>query len=243
MKTELFTFVLNRPDLLPKQIECFKKFFIGEYNLTAVCDYKDTTYLKEFREICKKYKITLHEHPQGDFGYYPSLYHGSCMTWAYQNFMPEDGYGVFLDHDIFLIDEFNLEEHMKGFDVSGTLQERGDVKYIWPGLTMLDLAKVKDYKFNFLPCTIRGHMLDAGGGTYKLVEELKYKPTFIEYPDTFEGIDLSTVDEGYGFELHLDQKFLHSRNAGRWDDNYNVDKTSKKTEVLNLMFDSFLQTT
>ena len=239
MKTEIFTFVFNRPDFLLNQIECFKKFFVGEYNLNVVCDYRDTKYLKEFKKICKKEKITLHEH-QSDPGLSPSTYHGSCVTWAYQNVMPEDGYVLILDHDMFLISEFNLEEYMEDSDISGCLQERADVRYIWPGLTILDIAKTKEYEFDFLPCSTKGQMLDTGGGTYKIVDELDFKPSYVEYPDSFEGIDLSTVDDGYGFELHLDQTFLHFRNACGWDSQYQIIENSRKKEVLNLMLDSFL---
>ena len=59
MKTEIFFFVYNRTDLLPKQIECYRKFFKGEYNLNVVCDYREeqfydimrSPYLDEFEEI------------------------------------------------------------------------------------------------------------------------------------------------------------------------------------------------
>ena len=154
--------------------------------------------------------------------------------------MPDDGYVLILDHDMFLINEFNLEEYMEDCDISGCLQERANVKYVWPGLTILDIAKTKEYEFDFLPCSTKGQMLDTGGGTYKIIDKLEFKPSYIEYPDSFEGIDLSTVDEGYGFELHLDQLFLHFRNACGWNNNYQIIENSRKKEVLNLMLDSFL---
>ena len=48
------------------------------------------------------------------------------------------------------INEFNLEEYMEDCDISGCLQERADVKYVWPGLTILDIAKTKEYEFDFV---------------------------------------------------------------------------------------------
>ena len=41
MRTEIFCFVYNRTDLLPRQLECFRRYFKGEYNLNVVCDYID----------------------------------------------------------------------------------------------------------------------------------------------------------------------------------------------------------
>lgn len=240
MKTEIFSFVFNRPDILSKQIECFKKFFIGEYNLNIVCDYRDEKYLDEFKEICKSEEVTFYEHKSQE-GLGPSDYHGGCVSWAYQNCMKgKDGYALIVDHDMFLVEEFNLEQYMEHYDVAGCLQERGDVKYVWCGMVLLDLKSVEEYNFHFSPAVVRGEMLDSGGGTVELVENLRFKDTGVEYPDSFENIDLSTVDEGYGFELHLDGMFLHHRNACGWHNQYQVVENSRKKEVLNLMLDSFL---
>ena len=65
MKTEIFFFVYNRTDLLPKQIECYRKFFKSEYNLNVVCDYREeryydimhSPYVDEFEEICREKEL------------------------------------------------------------------------------------------------------------------------------------------------------------------------------------------
>lgn len=241
-KTQIFTFVFNRPDLLQKQIDCFKKFFVGKQQINVVCDYRDNQYLHQFEKICKDNSVKFYPH-KSESNLSPSAYHGASVTWAYNEIMLKEhseDYALLVDHDMFLIDEFDLAEHLGDHAVSGCLQEREDVKYVWPGLTILDLFKVKDVQFDFLPCLGDGQMLDTGGGTYALLKEVSFKPSYVEYPETFSAIDLATVDEGYGFELHLDQTFLHFRNACSWHDNYQVLENSRKFEVLNLMLNSFL---
>ncbi len=240
--TQIFSFVFNRPDLLQKQIDCFKKFFSGDYEINVVCDYRDKKYLKEFETICSDNDVRFYSH-KSDKNMSPSGYHGATITWAYNEIMLKeyaDDYALIVDHDMFLIDEFNLVDYMKGYDVSGCYQSRENVEYVWPGLTILDISKTKDIEFDFHPCFAEGQMLDTGGGTYALLKEVSFKPSHVEYPESFGTIDLSSVDDGYGFELHLDQTFLHFRNACSWHDNFNVLENSRKNEVLNLMLNSFL---
>lgn len=242
-KTQIFTFTFNRPDLLQKQIACFKKFFVGEYEINVVCDYRDDRYLNSFEQICKKENINLYKHKSEDEIQGPSAYHGSTVTWAYKEIILKnhiDEYALIVDHDMFLIDEFDIESSMQNYDVRGCLQNRGKIKYVWPGLTILDVASIKDIGFDFLPCVVNGEMLDTGGGTYNLLNKASFGEFDVVYPESFNDLNLSVFDEGYGFELHMDGKFLHSRNACGWHNGYEVLQYSVKNEVFNLMVDSFL---
>ena len=130
--TQIFSFVFNRPDLLQKQIDCFKKFFSGDYEINVVCDYRDKKYLKEFETICSDNDVRFYSH-KSDKNMSPSGYHGATVTWAYNEIMLKeyaDDYALIVDHDMFLIDEFNLVDYMKGYDVSGCYQSRESVEYV-----------------------------------------------------------------------------------------------------------------
>ena len=65
-----------------------------------------------------------------------------------------------------------------------------------------------------------------------------YTFLYIEYPDEYDGVDLKEVDDGYGFELHLNQKFLHFRNACGWHKGFDVSKVSVKKNTLNVMLEN-----
>lgn len=240
-KTQIFTFVFNRPDLLQKQIDCFKKFFVGDYEINVVCDYRDDQYVETFKTICADNDVKFYPH-KSKSNLSPSAYHGASVTWAYNEIMLKDcldDYILTVDHDMFLIDKFNLLDYMKNYPVSGHLQERGDVKYVWPGLTMLDISKVKDIQFNFLPCFAEGEMLDTGGGTYALLKEFEFKPSGIEYPDFYNGIDLKddALTGGFGFELLCDGVFLHSRNACNWHNGFIVQDSMKSNILYKMLSD------
>ena len=66
MRTEIFCFVYNRTDLLPRQLACFRRYFKGEYNLNVVCDYRDDRYVNTFADICIDYDILkqVYEYPE-----------------------------------------------------------------------------------------------------------------------------------------------------------------------------------
>lgn len=242
-KTQIFIFAFNRPDLLEKQISCFKKFFVGEYETNVICDCRDEKYVNSFENICKNQNIKFYKHENGDGQQTPSMYHGITVTWAYEEIILkkyQDDYALLVDHDMFLIDYLDMQLTMKGFDVRGCTQFRGEVKYIWPGLTLLDIQNIKDIQFDFLPCVVKNQMLDTGGGTFNLLNNCLFGGFDVEYPENFHGLNLTVFDEGYGFELHLDGKFLHFRNACGWHNQFKVFQNSIKNEILNLMVDSFL---
>ena len=244
MKTKIVTFVFNRPDLLDYQIRSLKKFIIGDKDISVVYDTRDDQYYDEFKKICTEHDVELHHH-KSEPGGSPSFYHAQTAKWAYDTLIKteEDNCIVlFLDHDMFLIDDYNVVEEMSSNDVMGCLQSREDISYIWPGLFFCKKSSTEEIKFDFFPQTVDGQMLDTGGGTYKLLRAgLKYEDTGVQYPEEYKGIDLqdSDVTGGYGFELHADGKFLHFRNACGWHNNFQP-SGDKKTNVLFQMLSDLI---
>lgn len=240
MKTDIFIFGFNRPDLLKPQIDSLRRNIKSEYSINVVCDYRTPEHVGEFLKICCEERIPFYSHKSEEQSS-PSAYHGASVTWAYNEIISKEStdYAFLLDHDMFLINDFDIDEYMSDCDISGLSQTRGSTRYVWPGLMIMDMKKVKKYKFDFLPCVVDGHPLDTGGGNYPLVQNLNFKPTDVEYPDTFNGINLLENDDGYGFELHLNQKFVHFRNASSWHNQYNVNQSSAKNGVIRIITESF----
>lgn len=240
MKTKIFSFVFNRPDLLKKQYNTFKKNIIGDFEFIVICDYREDTYLYQFENICNENNIKFYKHKSQN-GLGSSQYHGLCMNWVYQEIILKnfrEDLIFFIDHDIFLLKCFDPIMFMNDADVAGQLQTRGQTDYIWPGLLFFKMSKCRNIKFDFLPCiSPDGVQLDTGGGTHKLIKGLKYKSTDVKYISKFKNTDLSKYDEGYGFEFHLDNKFLHFRNACRWDNNYKAEHNSQKVQILDFLLE------
>ena len=243
MKVKIFTMAFNRPDLLQQQIDSLNKNLEDDdYEHNIVYDTRDNKYLDDFKSICEKNKINLYHH-QSEPGKTASFYNSDAIQWTYDTIISnydEDCIVLFLDHDIFLIDSFDINEFMGKYDLAGPVQPRGPVNYVWQGLLFFKKDSVAGEDFDFYPKQIQGHLLDSCGGTYTLTDNprIRYFSTDIEYPDEYDGVDLKEVDEGYGFELHLNQKFLHFRNACGWHKGFDVSKVSVKKNTLNVMLEN-----
>lgn len=245
-KVKIFTFVFNRPDILQQQIDCFKKYVEDNFEFNVVYDTRDSEYLQKFREICDKNNVTLYLH-QSQPGGSPSFYNSDSIQWTYNNIIcadDEDCLVLILDHDIFLIDEFNINKFMEGYDLAGCPQPRGHITYVWQGLLFFRKNSVQKEQFDFYPKQVEGQMLDSCGGTYALVHNpnIRYKKTDVQYPDEYNGINLLDEENsnGFGFELHADGKFLHSRNASNWHNGLRV-TDNQKTSVLNTILSDFIE--
>ena len=246
MKVKIFTFTFNRPDILQYQIDSFKTYIEDDFEFHVVYDTRDNEYLEEFSKISEENNVYFHHHVSQP-GNTASFYNSDAIQWTYDNVIKpdkEDFIAMILDHDIFLIDNLNVSQFINGYDLSGLLQSRGNVEYVWPGLILFKKSSLENINFDFYPQVVDGQMLDSGGGTYELLrnKNIKFKTTNVEYPDDYNGInfnDPSNSNGGYAMELHADQKFLHFRNACNWHNGLKVNDTHKTDLLFKILSDIF----
>lgn len=247
MKVKIYTIAFNRPDILKYQIDSFKTYIQDDLEFHVVYDTRDNEHLEEFSRICEENNVSLHHHISQP-GNTPSFYNSDAIQWTYDNFIKpdeEDFIALILDHDVFLIEEFNVSEFMDEYDLAGLIQTRGSVEYVWQGLIFFRKSSLDNLDFDFYPQAVDGQMLDSCGGTYKLLrnDKIRFKPTDVTYPDDYQGINLkdpSNSNGGYEMELHVDQKFLHSRNACNWHNGLKV-TDSQKTSILHTILSDFIE--
>lgn len=246
MSTKILLFTFNRPDILEKQVNSIKKHLKNNHEIIVVHDSRDYEYFDKFSQITQRLNIKLY-HRNSEFGKSPSQYHADAIQWAYDSVVKDyckDDIVVFLDHDMFLIDDLDIIKFMENYDIVGCLQNRNQIKYVWPGLFIFKEKSLRDIEFDFDPQVVNGLALDTGGGTYKLLQDkkLKFRDSGVVYPDEYKGLSLKdpNVTNGYDYELHLDEKFLHFRNASNWHTNFNV-SDENKTLVLDKIMKDILE--
>lgn len=247
MKVKVILSTFNRPDFLPIQIKLIQKFLQNDHEIIVIHDSRNNEYVSEFEKICNDLEVKFYHHESSP-GKNSSQYHGEAIQWAYDNIINKECINdltLILDHDMFLIEKFDVIEFFGENDIAGRYQNRGSVEYVWPGLIMFKYTSIKDISFNFYPGQYFGELLDTGGGTCHILrtEGIKYKQTNCEYPDVYDGINLLDVNInlGFGFELHLDGKFLHFRNACGWHNNMQKDPNdSNKKKVLEHILKDFV---
>ena len=234
---KVFIFAFNRPDLLELQVDSLRKFNQDLLYITVVQDKHDDSYDDEFKKICNEIDVELVTH-KAQSNRTASQYHADSVQFVYDNLLRDGDVVLFLDHDMFAIEEMNLTEMLGSNDVLGLYQERETVKYIWPGMMLFKYDSLKNLEFSFSPGSHNGQMLDTGGGTYRLFESnLSIQDSGVEYPESYNDQNLDNY--AYPFELHLNNKFLHMRNSCQWDNNFVVTDHNKKT-VLDFIMDEIL---
>lgn len=246
MNTKILLFTFNRPDILENQVKSIKKYLKNDHEIIVIHDSRNYEYFDDFSEITEKLDLKLY-HRNSEPGRSPSQYHADTIQWAYDSVVKDyckDDIVVFLDHDMFLIDDLDIIKFMENYDIVGCLQNRNQIKYVWPGLFIFKEKSLRDIEFDFDPQVVNGLALDTGGGTYKLLQDkkLKFRDSGVVYPDEYKGLSLKdpNVTNGYDYELHLDEKFLHFRNASNWHTNFNV-SDENKTIVLDKIMKDILE--
>ena len=226
---KVFIFAFNRPDLLELQVDSLRKFNQNLLYITVVQDKHEDSYDEDFTTICEEIDVELVIH-NAQSNRTASQYHADSVQFVYDNHLSDGDVVLFLDHDMFAIEEMNLLEMLGTHDVLGLYQERGPVKYIWPGMMLFKYDSVKNLQFSFSPGSYNGQLLDTGGGTYRLFgANLDIQDSGVEYPEFYNTLKLDDFE--YPFELHLDNKFLHMRNSCQWNNNFVVTDHNKKTKL------------
>ena len=243
----IFTSVVNRPDFIPLQQKLFDKFLKNEYKFHIVDDSVDSKITEEFKLVCDANGLEYYRKPPTNKPLNPAQACADTVQWTYDNIIRKnhsEDIVFFLDSDMFLIDEFDIEEYMSDALIGGLPQIRGHVTYMWNGIMFFNMPMLEDKNIDFSDGVVEGEMTDVGGSTYWyfLRTGVKMKESDVDYPTHYNDIDLQKDAGGYNMELHLDGKFLHYRAATNWHSNWkgSDDPLMGKTKVFKQIMESIL---
>jgi len=243
----IFTTVVNRPDFVVLQDDLFKKFLKNDYLFHVVDDSIDSNISEEFQKICKERDLRYYQKPKRTVQMNPAQACADAIQWTYETIIKQE-YSkeiiFFTDSDMFLIDEFDIEEYMSDAIIGGLPQVRGHVTYMWNGIMFFNMPKIEDKNIDFSDGIVEGHMTDVGGYTYWYFKKnnIKRKESDVDYPTHYDDIDLQKDAAGYNMELHLNGKFLHYRAATNWHSNWrdSTDPLVGKTKVFKQIMENIL---
>ncbi len=275
MTTQIFTSVVNRPDFVETQYRLFKTFLKDEeWQFNVVDDSMEESITEEFKSVCDIYGIKYYRKPQNPNKKFDNPLAGArhateTIQWTYDTIIKEkhdEDMVLFCDSDMFLLDEFSIEEYIKDEVIAGSLQVRGPIEYIWNGIMFFNMSEITkiDPDLNFSDGNVEGNMTDIGGHLYYwfLKNNVKFKNVneggttpddCPEYPEEYNGISLvfgnnddmwTKPEGGFSFELHLENKFLHYRAGTNWHTQSSwktkEDPIRKKAEVFKQIIKDFI---
>ena len=243
----IFTSVVNRPDFVELQQTLFKKFLKNEYQFHIIDDSIVESIESEFQSVCLENGLLYYKKPPRAVAMNPAQACADTVQWTYDNIICKnhsEDIVLFLDSDMFLIDEFDVSEYMEDASIAGLPQVRGHVTYMWNGIMFFNMPKIEDKNIDFSDGVVEGHMTDVGGMTYWYFKKtgIEMKETDVQYPTHYNEIDLQKDAGGYNMELHLDGKFLHYRAATNWYSNWRGldDPLVGKTKVFKQIMETIL---
>ena len=221
-KVLVITIAFNNEVVLKHQIQYMRKFWKdGEREYLIA----DNSPLKErqdvIRELCRKEGIPYLLLPRdaridrisGSFS------HGTAVTWLYHNYIKGRNPYIFgfLDHDIFPVRPFSMEEKMQGMPYYGFREDRGGAWYIWMGLLFMKTGEVSGHHLNFLPCKVGDERvyMDTGGSLWYTLFSIKGDagcrfPERVRVPMFVKGKrHRDPVD-------YIDDCWMHTNNGSNW---------------------------
>jgi hypothetical protein len=256
MKTFIYSSHFNMPEYIDLQFKSLQKYFKCDFQFNIINDAKLNGDLTNFNQvdleekinnICKKNNINCIRFPQEYHTKRKILFPNTaepktnnavtrcadvtqfCINHFVKNY--NNGYLMILDADMFFINNFNIINFMKNYNIGGIKQKMG---YLWNGICIFD-SKLKLKELNFDCGYVNNEPVDVGGQTYHFIKKYKdivnYKPvtcshytfadTFEEESDNIKKILLEYCnlrdDKSANKEIILDKCILHIRSGGNWD--------------------------
>tara|TARA_B100001939_G_scaffold330100_1_gene326913 strand:+ start:187 stop:936 length:750 start_codon:yes stop_codon:yes gene_type:complete len=244
----IFTSVVNRPDFVILQDTLFKKFLKNDYTFHIIDDSIDPQITEQFEIICSLRELKYYRKPPTNISMNPAQACAHTIQWSYDNLIKKnhsDDIVFFTDSDMFLIDEFDIEEYMSDGIIGGLPQGRGHVTYMWNGIMFFNMPKIEDKDIDFSDGIVEGQLTDVGGHTYYYFKKtgIVMKKSDVDYPTHYYDIDLQKDSNGYDMELHLNGNFLHYRAATNWHSNWkgSDDPLEEKTKVFGKIIQKILE--
>lgn len=219
---KIFTFAFNRPDLLEKQYLSFEKNVKGDFEFNVAYDHRDNSLDEKFFEVCEKYSLNLYDHfVESSIG--PSGNHARCVEWIFNDHLKDDDNVIMLDHDIFLMSEFDIDEYFNLYDIYSPVISKKKFDYICLYVFGFKYKKIKDFNLNFYPGSYDGESYDTFGDSHRLLRDssLKFKKFDHKY---YAEIN---PDSEHNFEI-FDDKFIHLYAASGWHKGFGLDKSDEE---------------
>ena len=132
-----------------------------------------------------------------------------ALNYAYNNLKNDFDYLFFMDHDLFPIKNFSIEEILGDNIIAGCEQIISNKRYLWPGCIMFTNL---NEDFDFTP--VNG--LDTGGRLSDFINNNKDKTLILNYEATQINLKLNNYFMHEFYDIVHDGTFMHFIKASNW---------------------------
>lgn len=210
---DLAVVTFNNSDVVGYQIRSLRKFFKYPFRYTVFDNSTSEDVAQQIRAVCEKFGVGYVKLPPQGFlpDGYGSYSHGIAINYAFSHYIRNGGAKYFglLDHDMFLIDEFDISQRLDAHQFFYGSRHYGF--YIWPGLWFMAMDRLVKRGVDFRPslhlhgdtgaCNYGRYFRGINWNDYKLVEDVHH---------LLDDTDDDIFRNGYSI---LDDCWLHCWNA------------------------------
>jgi glycosyltransferase involved in cell wall biosynthesis len=234
-KTGIVTVTFNISKLLEYQVRSINKFCKDKYEFIVFDNSNNQDEIIKIKSICDNNKIRL---IKTDFNLTnshnnPSNNHGLALNYAHNILKNEFDFLFFIDHDLFPIKDFSIEEILWDNIMAGHKQTILNNTYIWPGCLMMTRL---NETFDFTP---QGS-LDTGGGLTNFINNNLNKILFIKHKHEPINVGLNNYYMHEFYDDLLEGTFMHFIKSSNW---CNVDESifNLRQNYLFSILDDFIK--
>ena len=227
----IYAFYPNRPEFMPVQARCFRRFLRDDYEFRIVNSATSESARADIAAAAADLSLPTLSVAAPDKSLQPSHAHSQLIHEVLRN-QPKPPPGsiiCLIDSDMFLLRDFSFHDFLEGYALAGRKDRRRNVRYlVGSGILAINTAlvpSVTDLDFN--PARIEGVHTDTGGGLYHY---LKNHPAAKVRGFTYSGkvnarngnlaclpeAFRSHYDDGFAIEI-WGHAFLHYASGSNWD--------------------------
>jgi hypothetical protein len=162
---DLVTVAYNEPDLIIEQHKRLGQHLTDPYHYTVIDNSLDAAARQTILDWAQREGVAYVGLPLNPFsGRRPSDSHGLALNWTYEHYLKprSAAYVGFLDHDLWPIGRVSVVPLLQTQPAFGSLQERGERWYLWPGFAFFRGDLLAKHHPDFMPSP----GLDTGGGNW-----------------------------------------------------------------------------
>jgi hypothetical protein len=246
-KVKIYTVAFNRPEFIPLQQESLLKYIKDDFEVLVLNNSVGNKHDFKIKEVCEKSGIRCIDVVVRNPIAGAWIGHSNALNWAFHNFIKIDAntIAMVMDHDIFVINEFSVNNYVKDYDVMALPNHSGNLIFPQPIIMLFNIDSLPNKDdINFAGGQVEGIHTDTGGHLWYWLKDhpnlrINYLPAETVVLD-YVGIVPEDIIKKYGYMdiktfTVIDKLFLHYMHASNYcgfEEDYYGWKTTILTHFL-----------
>lgn len=188
---KIFSFTFNESGFIETQYKSFKKHVKNEFSFTCVDNSTDNSIKNDLKKFCDSNNLSYYDCNNDGYGF-GSISHSRALNATIRNLLDPNQMSFFVDHDVYAINDIDIETLCKGYHFSGCRQVREYISYLHPGYLIINTPIIPNISLlDMSPTSIDGINVDTGGLIHTFTQTNNYKINYLTF--TYDKYDIEVI--------------------------------------------------